>query len=78
MGAKLRSRRNGCRRAPQLPRTKPQPGWVTRALWKTAHERLRLWTNAETWEKTLDRVIVKDDAVDDVEWISSRSKDERR
>ena len=39
--------------------------------WKTAHERLRLWTKDGTWEKILDRVIVKDDAVGDLEWIIS-------
>lgn len=40
--------------------------------WKTAHERLRLWTKDGTWDRILDRVIVKDD--DDVgvlEWIIS-------
>ncbi len=39
--------------------------------WKTAHERLRLWTKDGTWDKILDRVIVKDDAVGDLEWIIS-------
>jgi transposase len=39
--------------------------------WKTAHERLRLWTKDGTWDKVLDRVIVKDDAVGDLEWIIS-------
>ncbi|WP_228004492.1 IS5 family transposase [Amycolatopsis sp. YIM 10] len=39
--------------------------------WKTAHERLRWWTKDGTWEKILDRVIVKDDAVGDLEWIMS-------
>jgi transposase len=27
--------------------------------WKTAHERLRLWTKDGTWAKILDHVIVK-------------------
>jgi transposase len=31
--------------------------------WKTAHERLRLWTKDGTWDRIRDRVIVKDDAV---------------
>ncbi|WP_233620727.1 IS5 family transposase [Amycolatopsis sp. WAC 01416] len=39
--------------------------------WKTAHERLRLWTKDGTWDRILDRVIVKDDAVGDLEWIVS-------
>jgi transposase len=39
--------------------------------WKTAHERLRLWTKDGTWARILDRVIVKDDAVGDLEWIIS-------
>ncbi|MEU4524925.1 IS5 family transposase [Amycolatopsis sp. NPDC024027] len=39
--------------------------------WKTAHERLRLWTKDGTWDKILDRVIVKDDAVGDLEWVIS-------
>ncbi len=38
---------------------------------KTAHERLRLWTKDGTWARILDRVIVKDDAVGDLEWIIS-------
>lgn len=29
-------------------------------LWKTAHERLRLWTADGAWQKILDEVIVKD------------------
>jgi transposase len=39
--------------------------------WKTAHERLRLWTADGTWQKILDEVIVKDDSVGQVEWIIS-------
>src|SRR5262249_12085358 len=39
--------------------------------WKTAHERLRLWTADGTWQKILDHVIVKDDSVGEVEWIIS-------
>ncbi len=33
--------------------------------------RLRLWTKDGTWDKIPDRVIVKDDAVGDLEWIIS-------
>ena len=36
--------------------------------WKTAHERLRIWTKDGTWERILDHVIVKDDSVGMVEW----------
>ncbi|MEV6625590.1 IS5 family transposase [Amycolatopsis sp. NPDC051106] len=39
--------------------------------WRTAHERLRLWTKDGTWGRILERVIVKDDAVGDLEWIVS-------
>jgi transposase len=39
--------------------------------WKTAHERLRLWTRTGLWQKILDEVIVKDDAVGAVEWVIS-------
>lgn len=39
--------------------------------WKTAHERLRLWTKDGTWARILDEVIVKDDSVGDVEWVIS-------
>jgi transposase len=39
--------------------------------WKTAHERLRLWTRDGTWQKILDHVIVKDDSVGAVEWVIS-------
>jgi transposase len=39
--------------------------------WKTAHERLRIWTADGTWEQILDQVIVKDDAVGNVEWTVS-------
>ena len=39
--------------------------------WKTAHERLRLWTRDGTWQKILDQVIVKDDSVGAVEWVIS-------
>lgn len=39
--------------------------------WKTARERLRLWTKDGTWQRILDEVIVKDDAVGDVEWVIS-------
>ena len=39
--------------------------------WKTAHERLRIWTADGTWERILDQVIVKDDSVGNVEWTFS-------
>jgi transposase len=39
--------------------------------WKTAHERLRIWTADGLWERILDEVIVKDDAVGNVEWTFS-------
>ena len=39
--------------------------------WKTAHERLRRWTADGTWDRILDEVIVKDDAVGNVEWVFS-------
>lgn len=31
----------------------------------------RSWTEDGTWERILDRVIVEDDAVGDLEWITS-------
>lgn len=39
--------------------------------WKTAHERLRKWTMDGTWKRILAEVVVKDDAVGEVEWIIS-------
>ncbi|SDH02476.1 transposase, partial [Pseudonocardia oroxyli] len=36
--------------------------------WKTAHERLRVWTADGTWQRILDHVVVKDDSVGNVEW----------
>lgn len=39
--------------------------------WKTAHERLRIWTADGTWDRILNEVIVKDDAVGHVEWTFS-------
>jgi transposase len=39
--------------------------------WKIAHERLPIWTKDGTWERILDQVIVKDDAVGNVEWTFS-------
>lgn len=39
--------------------------------WKTAHERLRIWTADGTWERILAHVIVKDDSVGKVEWTVS-------
>ena len=31
--------------------------------WKTAHERLRIWTADGTWERILAEVVVKDDSI---------------
>jgi transposase len=39
--------------------------------WKTAHERLRRWSADGTWDRILERVVVKDDAVGKVEWTFS-------
>lgn len=39
--------------------------------WETAHERLRLWTADCAWDKILAEVIVRDDAVREVEWVIS-------
>jgi transposase len=39
--------------------------------WKTCHERLRRWTADGTWDRILDEVVVKDDAVGNVEWVFS-------
>lgn len=39
--------------------------------WKTAHERLRIWTMDGTWEKILEHAVVKDDAIGEVEWAIS-------
>jgi len=39
--------------------------------WKTAHERLRRWTADGTWERIFDHVVVKDDAVGNIEWTFS-------
>jgi transposase len=39
--------------------------------WKTAHERLRRWSADGTWDRIVDEVVVKDDAVGDVEWVFS-------
>src|SRR5437763_888285 len=39
--------------------------------WKTAHERLRKWTADGTWDRILEHVVVKDDAVGAVEWTSA-------
>ena len=36
--------------------------------WKTAHERLRRWTAAGTWDRILDKTIVEDDSVGPMEW----------
>ena len=39
--------------------------------WKTAHERLRRWTADGTWDRILDQIVVKDDAVGNVAWAFS-------
>jgi len=39
--------------------------------WKTAHERLRIWTADGTWDRILDHVVVKDDSVGNIEWTFS-------
>lgn len=39
--------------------------------WRTAHERVRLWTRDGTWDKILAQAIVKDDSVGNVEWVIS-------
>jgi transposase len=39
--------------------------------WKTAHDRLRRWTADGTWDRILEHVVVKDDAVGKVEWTFS-------
>ena len=39
--------------------------------WKTCHERLRRWTADGTWDRILEHVVVKDDAVGKVEWVFS-------
>lgn len=39
--------------------------------WKTAHERLRLWTMDGTWARILEHAVVKDDAIGNVEWTIS-------
>jgi hypothetical protein len=50
--------------------TLARPARALRAL-KTAHERLRIWTADGAWDRILDQVIVKDDAVGNVEWTVS-------
>ena len=39
--------------------------------WKTAHERLRLWTRDGTWERIMAEVVTTDDSVGDVEFVIS-------
>jgi transposase len=39
--------------------------------WKTAHERLRLWTRDGTWERIMAEVVTKDDSVGHVEFVIS-------
>lgn len=36
--------------------------------WKTCHERVRRWSLDGTWDRLLEHVQVKDDAVGAVEW----------
>src|SRR3712207_7888839 len=45
--------------------------YTTLSRSKTAHERLRKWTADGTWDRILDHVVVKDDAVGAVEWTIS-------
>src|SRR3712207_596840 len=45
--------------------------YTTLSRSKTAHERLRKWTADGTWERILEHVVVKDDAVGAVEWTIS-------
>src|SRR3712207_8038642 len=45
--------------------------YTTLSRSKTAHERLRRWTADGTWDRILDHVVVKDDAVGAVEWTIS-------
>lgn len=35
--------------------------------WKTAHERLRMWTADGTWDRILAQVVVKDDSLGSLE-----------
>lgn len=39
--------------------------------WKTSHDRLRRWTADGTWDRILEHVVVKDDAVGNIEWVFS-------
>jgi transposase len=39
--------------------------------WQTVYNRFRRWSLDGTWERILDHVVVKNDAVGDVEWIVS-------
>jgi transposase len=39
--------------------------------WKTAHERLRIWTADGTWDRLLEEVVVKDDSLGSLEWMIS-------
>ena len=39
--------------------------------WKTCHERLRRWSADGTWDRILDEVVVRDDAVGAVAWVLS-------
>lgn len=40
-------------------------------VWKTAHERLRIWTADDTWERVLDQVTVQDDSIGNVDGRSA-------
>ncbi len=39
--------------------------------WKTCHERLRRWTADGTWDRVLAEVVMKNDAVGNIEWTFS-------
>jgi transposase len=39
--------------------------------WKTAHERLRVWTADGTWERIMAEVVTKDDSIGEVEFVIS-------
>jgi transposase len=39
--------------------------------WKTAHERLRLWTADGTWERIMAEAVTEDDSIAEVESVIS-------
>jgi transposase len=50
----------------------PWPDMPSRyGKWQTVYNRLRRWSLDGTWEWILDHVVVKNDAVGDVEWVVS-------